>query len=61
MRLCRVCKQPIEAERLEALPKTALCAAHARSVGEVDPIKRDADALCAKPSATGRNGFAPAD
>lgn len=60
-RNCRICNNPIEAERLEVLPRTAVCSSHARTVGEVDPIKRDADALCAKSSATGRNGFAGAD
>jgi hypothetical protein len=31
-RPCEICSQPIEAERLEAVPETRLCAEHARAI-----------------------------
>ncbi len=32
MRLCIVCKQPIEDERIDAIPATKLCAAHGEEI-----------------------------
>lgn len=31
-RYCEICKQPIDAERVEALPETRLCMEHAREI-----------------------------
>jgi len=31
-RPCEICKQPIEPERLEAVPETRLCTAHAKQI-----------------------------
>jgi hypothetical protein len=32
IRACEICKQPIDPERLEALPETRLCTEHAREI-----------------------------
>jgi hypothetical protein len=32
MRLCVVCKAPIDAERIEAIPETRLCTQHGREI-----------------------------
>jgi hypothetical protein len=32
MRLCVVCKAPIDAERIEAIPETRLCTEHGRQI-----------------------------
>jgi hypothetical protein len=32
MRLCQVCKSPIEQERLEGIPDTRLCTEHGREI-----------------------------
>jgi len=34
MRWCEVCKSPIEAERVEGIPETRLCAKHGREIAE---------------------------
>lgn len=31
-RPCEICKQPIDAERIEVVPETRLCAVHAREI-----------------------------
>jgi hypothetical protein len=31
-RYCEICKQPIDPERLEAMPQTTLCTEHARQI-----------------------------
>jgi hypothetical protein len=33
-RPCEICRAPIEAERLEAVPETRLCAEHAREIAK---------------------------
>ena len=34
MRLCQVCKSPIEPERIEGIPDTRLCVEHGREIAE---------------------------
>src|SRR4026209_1230650 len=34
IRLCEICKQPIESERVEGMPDTRLCGEHARQIQE---------------------------
>lgn len=58
-RLCSVCGTAIDPERLDALPHTTVCTACARKNPE--PLRHDPDQVCAKPSISARNGFAPGD
>lgn len=53
---CSKCNLPIPAERLEILPDTKTCVSCSTPVQKHDP-----NLVCAKASATGRNGFAAND
>jgi len=55
---CAYCGKPIDPERLEVLV-TDKCAACARKYPE--PRRHDPNVVCAKSSASARNGFAPGD
>lgn len=58
-RLCRICREPIAAARLEALPRTTVCVNCARNLPP-EPI--DIDALdLSQASPITRNGFGPKD
>ncbi len=56
---CEVCGKPIHPERLEAIPDTKHCVKCVEKHGPKRYI--DPEDVCAKPSATARNGFARSD
>jgi len=56
---CSLCGAMIDPERLEALPRTTLCTPCARANPE--PPRHDPNTVCAKASASARNGFAASD
>lgn len=56
---CRDCGQQIDQERVEALPRVTQCVGCA--LARPTFVKLDPNEICAKASATGRNGFAPSD
>lgn len=54
---CSRCRGPISLDRLDALPNTPFCV---RCVdGAAPQIIRSAEALCAKASPSGQNGWSP--
>jgi hypothetical protein len=58
-RNCCVCGEPIAAARLEYLPDTQHCVKCVDAHGP--KVVHDPDELCAKPSLSCQNGFAPKD
>lgn len=53
---CIKCGEPIDAERLEILPKTVTCVKCS-----TEKIRHDPNVVCAKASLGGQNGFSPKD
>lgn len=58
IRKCDDCDQKIPKERLEAIPDTLYCV---KCAVKHPPKPPEAELICDRASATGRNGFAPAD
>ncbi len=56
---CSSCGEPIDPERLEALPETRVCIACARAKPE--GLRHDPNDVCAKSSPSGQNGWSPSD
>lgn len=56
MKNCSKCGQPIDVERLDALPHTTTCVNCSK-----EGLRHDPNLVCAKSSPSGQNGFSPKD